>query len=373
MTWRRARDKFYLVIGWIFFAVLLISGFSSGPVYASQITARSLELQGTSPTVGGSEPGAVVNDLFTFTVPTAGSIGSIQFQYCTTASGTCTLPTGLVTTSAAIGSQSGATGFSINNATNGTPYIYIPTGNTNPTVTANTQLIYQLTGITNPTTANQSFYVRIATFTTNDTSGTAVDTGNVAASTANQIVLTGQMPESLVFCAGGTVSETSGVPDCTTATSGAVSFNQLFSPTSTATAQSQMAASTNAGSGYVITVNGATLQSGSNSITAVSNAASTTGKSQFGMNLVANTTPVVGAGITPTSDGVNYKGEAKSGYATTNSFTFNSGDTVADSADGGAGPTDAQIYTVSYIVNVPGNLPAGTYTTTLTYICTATF
>ena len=36
-------------------------------------------------------------------------------------------------------------------------------------------------------------------------------------------------------------------------------------------------------------------------------------------------------------------------------------------------PHEAQVYTASYIVNVAGNTYAGTYTTTLTYICTPTF
>lgn len=186
------------------------------------------------------------------------------------------------------------------------------------------------------------------------------------------------MPESIIFCTGGTVSSTGGIPDCTTATSGSITFNQLFSPTAAATASSQMAVSTNAASGYVITVNGATMTSGSATITAMSSAtAGAVGTRQFGMNLAANTTtssnPAVGAAITPTTNGTNFKGEALTGYNTADVFKFVSGDSIADSASGGAGPTDAQIYTASYIVNVSGGQLAGTYTTTLTYICTATF
>ena len=93
------------------------------------------------------------------------------------------------------------------------------------------------------------------------------------------------------------------------------------------------------------------------------------------MNLVTNTTPLVGSAIAPASDGVNYKAEPtpSSGYDVANDFKFVSGNEVADSDDGGSGGSDAQIYTASYMVNVPGNQPAGTYTTTLTYICTPTF
>jgi len=97
------------------------------------------------------------------------------------------------------------------------------------------------------------------------------------------------------------------------------------------------------------------------------------------LNLRANTTttstPAVGTDVAPAAGagGGTYKGEPSSGYSTIDQFKFVSGNGVADSAFGGAGGTDAQIFTVAYIVNVPGSQPAGTYTTTLTYICTPTF
>ena len=139
-----------------------------------------------------------------------------------------------------------------------------------------------------------------------------------------------------------------------------------------------MAASTNAGSGYNITVNGPTLTSEGNSITAMASAdPGIRGVSQFGLNLKLNTaatsTPVVGAEIAPASNGTVLKAQALSGYGTVDEFRFVSGGSVADSGSGGAGPTNAQILTASYIVNVADSQAAGTYTTTLTYICTATF
>ncbi|GAC1502401.1 MAG: hypothetical protein NVS1B10_07140 [Candidatus Saccharimonadales bacterium] len=340
---------------------------------AAQITSRSLTLQAGA-SDAGSKPGGVVNHQFAYTVPTTGNVGSIKFLYCTTASGTCTTPTGLVTTAATMGTQTGATGFTINNSTNGAPYIT----RTAASITSGTALVHQLLGVTNPTTTNQTFFVRISTYVAIDTTGSAVDTGTVTASTATQIVLTGTMPESLVFCTGGTIGTTSGVPDCTTATSGSIAFNQLFSPTSTATTSSQMAASTNAGTGYSITINGVTLTSGSNTVTAMGAAAAgVRGTSQFGVNLKLNTsatsTPVVGSEVAPIANGTNYRGQAAANYNTVDNFKFVTGDSVANSANGGAGGTDAQIFTTSYIVNVPGSQPAGTYTSTITYICTPTF
>jgi hypothetical protein len=102
------------------------------------------------------------------------------------------------------------------------------------------------------------------------------------------------------------------------------------------------------------------------------------GTSQFGLNLKLNdgsayaNAPNVtdSAEITPASNGNNLRGAPATNYDTAGSFKFStSGDTVATASTG----TDMQLYTVSYIVNVNGAQLAGTYTSTLTYICTATF
>ena len=371
---RSVRTTAFLLCAVLVFATVSVA-FRFDTAYAAQITPRTLTLVAGA-TDGGSKAGGVVNHAFSFTVPNAGNanIGSIKFEYCTTAALTCTMPTGLVTTSATMGSQTGATGFSINNATNGVPYIT----RTAASVNSNTALTYQLNSITNPTANNTSFFVRISTYTSTDTTGSPTDQGTVTASTAEAIVLSGIMPESIIFCTGADVPAIGNVPNCAAATSGVISFNQLFSPSDTATARSEMAASTNAPSGYVITVNGTTMTSGANTIPAMAaRAAGVRGTGQFGMNLRANTlttsTPIVGDDIFPTSDGTNLKGEPTADYAVIDEFKFVSGDTVATSTNGGAGPTNGQIFAASYIVNVAGNQLAGTYTTTLTYICTATF
>jgi len=382
--------------------------FFFGNVSAAQITNRSLTLQANgsdgpdADTIpdGPSEPAGLSNHFFKFTVPTAGNIGSIKFEYCTTPSGpsnpACTHPAGVSTTGGGVTldeTGSAATGFTLNNTTNGAPYIT----RTAASVSANAVLQFKLSGVTNPDGTscggsapqnnNCTFYVRITTYDAAALGGSAVDTGTVAASTAQQIVLSGYMPESLIFCTGGTVSTTSGVPDCSTATSGVISFNQSFSPSDTAWAVSQMAASTNANSGYTITYSGPTLTSGSNTVSPMTSATtSTRGLSQFGLNLVANdgsayaNAPNVtgSADLAPASSGT-HQGKVTASYNAggTHNGTFKfttSGDVLANSDfSGSAGPSDSQIYTVSYIVNANGAQPVGTYTTTLTYVCTATF
>ena len=364
----------------ILVAAILIQTFQASTASAAQITDRKLTLEAGA-TDGGSKAGGTVNHRFDFSVA-GGSVGSIKFQYCTTAAPVaggidCDLPTGLNTTAATLGFEgANATGFTgITTTTNGTVIISRAAASN---VAANA-LAYRLDGVVNPTTDNQTFFVRISTHTSlNATDVTPVDSGTVTAATAEQIVLDGTMPESLVFCTGETITLTSGVPDCATATDGIISFNQLFSPTDTATAKSQMVASTNAGDGYAITVNGPTLTSGSNTISAIgAKGPGIRGVSQFGLNLKLNTTATsavpIGAEVAVASNGTNYRGQATTDYSTVDNFKFVSGNSVADSGFNTLGGSDAQIFTVSYVVNVPGSQPAGTYTTTLTYICTPTF
>lgn len=383
----RGKSVVLFRLGLLVFAAVYFTSLLSNHAAAAQITNRSLTLQ-DGVTDGASKPGGVVKHLFSFTLPNVGNgnVGSIKFEYCTTPSGpsnpSCTTPAGLSTTSATLSNQTGATGFTINNSTNGAPYITRSAAS----ITAGTAVTYQFSTVTNPNNTtcfsgttpqsnNCTFYVRIYSYASTDTTGSPIDSGTVAASTATQISLSGYMPESLIFCTGGTVSTTSGVPDCSTATSGSISFNQPFSPSDTAYTTSQMAASTNADFGYSITYSGATLTSGSNTVTAMTAATtSIRGNSQFGLNLVDNATPNVGTNVAPAANGTNYKGQATAGYNSADTYKFTTaGDTVANSANGGAGPTDSQIYTVSYIVNANGAQAVGTYTTTLTYVCTATY
>lgn len=381
------RASILVAVAFAFFGTLLTSSQAS----AAQITNRSMTLQ-AGPTHGGSRPGGVVNHQFNFTIPTtATAIGSIKFEYCTTAANspavpTCVLPTAMDSTLAgtALGSESGsgATGFTLNKTTNGAPYLFKATA----AVPANGNLAFRLDNVQNPSTEG-TFFVRISTYNSTDTTGSPIDTGTVAVSTAEQIILNGIMPESLIFCTGADIVKTAGVPDCSTATGGSINFDRLFSPTDTASAISRMAASTNAGAGYVITVNGPTMTSGSNTIAGIATPqASLKGTAQFGLNLMANTvaaapgfpgtSPLDSKDIDSTSNGVTLNGRVLTDYATADTFKFVTGDIVADSNYNAAGtpePSDAQIYTVSYIVNVPGSQPAGTYTSTLTYICTPTF
>ena len=372
-----------IVVAILFLAATVLQVIPQQKVEAAAIYNRSLTLVAGA-LDGGSKSGGTVTHRFDFTLPAGGSVGSIKFEYCTTAAdvglATCVPPLNLNTSGATITNESGITGTAMHASADSFYLSKSPAFS----LAANTTVSYTIGGIINPSygatvpDTNKTFFVRITAYSSTDTSGASLHKGTVAASTAEPIILDGTMPESLVFCTGESIGLTASVPDCSTATDGTISFNQLFSPITTASATSQMAASTNAGSGYVISVNGPTLTSGSNTVAALS--APTTsqhGISQFGLNLKANTvdTVAVGSEISPASNGTNYRGWAipSSGYETADTYKFVSGEAVANSGNAVLGGTDAQIYTVTYIANVTGSLPAGNYVTTLTYICTPTF
>ncbi len=377
---------------------ILIQGNSAG---ALQITTRSLLLQsgdahgsvGSQVIDGGSTPSGIVRHRFTFTLPTSGDLGSIKFTYCTqpgAISDPCTAPTGLSVASATLETDTLASSDSDFSMQGSIPTSSFYITRTAASISANTVAVIGVNNVTNPSAVNTTFYVRISSYPTTDASGSPTDYGVVAASTGRDIVLTGTMPESLVFCAAEDITVNGNVPDCAGATDGAISFNQLFSPSATAYAISEFAASTNASNGYAISIMGPTLTSGTNTITAMSTAGtSSIGTSQFGMNLKENDiagygTPV-GVEVSPAYDvPTKYLGVAATGYDTSEEYKFTptsnfvagdeteiskSGDNVATAS----GPTNAQLYTATYIVNVPGSQPAGSYTTTLTYICTANF
>ncbi len=140
----------------------------------------------------------------------------------------------------------------------------------------------------------------------------------------------------------------------------------LLSTGSVATGVHTMNVSTNAASGVNVVVSGSTLSSGANTVTAcTANCSSTAGTSQFGINLVANTTPALGAD----PSGTPTIGVAATNYNTANSFRYNTGEIVANST----GAINDTTYTVSYIANISPVTAAGSYSTSLQYIATANF
>ncbi len=368
------KSLFKLLTGSALAAALVLQSVVPATVSAVGLGARSLNISDATPDATG------VSYTFDLTLGAGSSftsMDSLDITYCTTAAGTCTAPTGLdASTPVTISGQTGdVAGWSVGATTANT----VTLNRSGSAQSATDTIVFTLDDMVNPTAVNTTFFARISI----DDSGTPTDAGTVATSTSDPVILTGVMPESLVFCTGETVSTTATIPDCSTATSAAaINFDQLFSPTETAVAYSQMAASTNAGTGYNITVTGDTLTSGGNTIDAIGGtaAASAPGTKQFGLNLVANTAGTTGVGarfpgssadVAPAADASTFYGDAATEFDTADSFAFvaNTANTVATASAN----TDPQIYTASYIANVTGRQPAGNYSTVLTYVCTPLF
>jgi len=162
--------------------------------------------------------------------------------------------------------------------------------------------------------------------------------------------------------------ETTNDPALSFAVASPIIYIGNFSAGTTATTTSTFAVSDYTSYGYVVQVLGNPPTNGTHTITAMaSTAPSQAGVEQFGINLVANTSPT-SLGNNPDHGQFGF-GSATSDYGTTNSYRYVSGETVA-SAPKSSGIT---IYTISYIVNVSSFTPGGDYTGDQTMVCTATF
>lgn len=307
---------------------------------ASQITNRTL-------TLGSSVASASTTYTLTFTVPSSTVIKSFAADICTTASGTCTTPAGFSNAASTLSSQptnlGDASGWTVSTATTGSLRI---SKSGNSAAPSGSQTVV-FGNVTNPSTTNATFFARLTTYSDASWSS-AIDTGTVASSTAGQVTVTASVDETITF----------------TLASSSVSLGTITA-SSTGSGTSTMSAATNAGTGYVITVNGSTLTAGANTITALNaQTASTQGTEQFGINLRDNATPNVGSDVSGAGTGA-----VASNYNTADQYRFVSGDTVASAA----AATNSNTYTVSYIANISSITEPGSYATTLTYIMSATF
>lgn len=144
-----------------------------------------------------------------------------------------------------------------------------------------------------------------------------------------------------------------------------------FSPSTPATATATFEVVNYTSYGYAVQIIGDPPTFNGNSIAPLtSNAVSAPGSEQFGLNLVANTSPSVGTnpdnGTAPNDFGY---GQAATNYNTANSFRYVEGETVA-LAPKSSGKT---IYTISYLVNVGSRTAAGQYTAQQSVVVTGTY
>ncbi len=123
--------------------------------------------------------------------------------------------------------------------------------------------------------------------------------------------------------------------------------------------------------GYTVNILGSPPTNNGHTLNAMTSTdTSHTGTEQFGINLVANTSPATfGANPVQVPDSSFSSGAAATNYNTANNYRYNSGEAIATGARS-SGETD---YTISYIVNVSTTTPGGQYGGNQVIICTGTY
>lgn len=319
-----------------------------------------VRFQGRSLMVSSSLPGAVATYTISMEYATTTSIGSLDLLFCINPIPTepCDPPAGLDVSNAVLESQEGEAGYTISQrSANHLVLTRIPT-----IVAPNVQSKYVLSGIVNPTYKVHSHSIRMADHASTDATGPVVDLGSVVTQITDSIEIQTQVPPILIFCLSKQVSA-----DCSTVEGGNYTdFGETLGPNDTLTTESQMAVGTNASSGYAVTVNGTSLTSGTKVIDPLPiPTSSVRGINQFGINLVANSDPSVGKD----PDGDSANAIVSPEYSQPNMYMFRDGDVVASAPN----VSLVRRFTMSYIVNANKDLRAGTYTTTITFICSGRF
>jgi len=315
---------------------------ASDTMSSSKVSALSNhEIKFISPT------GAAVSQTVTITFPagfTMGTFALLNFDVATAATCGGAFTERTVATTAGVGTWGAAQAAQVVTLTAPTDVVHLAATNCLRVRIGNNAV----TGgaganqITNPSAAGSNAITIAGTFT---------DTGTITVQilTDDQVAISSTVAQTMSFSLGAN-----------TLALGTLSTTAVVSGSHTLTV------ATNAASGMVVAVTGATLTAGTNTITAcAAGCTSTVGTKQFGINLVANTAPSVGLAVSGSAP----IGAAATGYATANSFRFVTGETIASSAAG----INSSVFTISYITNISGATEAGSYTATLTYTATSTF
>ncbi|MEJ0072678.1 MAG: hypothetical protein WDN27_01130 [Candidatus Saccharibacteria bacterium] len=128
--------------------------------------------------------------------------------------------------------------------------------------------------------------------------------------------------------------------------------------TTTGTATNTISVLSYLSNGYTLQITGAAPNQGTHTLTTLTTpSTSQPGSEQFGINLVANTTPGIGTDPTKAPSGSSAISNVESDYATANLFKYVDGDVVAQSLVSN-GETD---YTMSMVINVSNVTPGGHY------------
>jgi hypothetical protein len=156
--------------------------------------------------------------------------------------------------------------------------------------------------------------------------------------------------------AGG---DTSSEPLLEVSTSGGIANLGTLSTTAASTLTMTVSVRCYLTGGYIVQISGDAPSYGLHELPRLTApTASQPGKEQFGINLVANTTPAVGHNPAQVPSSKTSFGEVTDNYKIANQFMYKDGDIVAQSLTD-SGQTD---YTISMILNISNATPSGWYT-----------
>ena len=386
-------------------AVNLASVFNN-KVGAAQFESRSLTLSSsldgntTTGVANSATNGSDTSHLFQFNIPSTTSLQSARFEYCTTAIGTCTAPTGMSASGATFVTQTingGAWSSAWTIGTNTANRVNIT--NTGSAPGANQTAVFTFENIKNPTSVG-SFFVRITTYS--DAFTTIIDEGTVSGSVTEGIDITARVAETLGFSTTAEMDNTH-VPAeggaCAPLTgSGAI---QLGDPTdhtlsiSTAyDAYSAFRLYTNSANGVLVQYQGDSLRkSATDIIDSIGGtaAASAVGSEQFGLAVAPTSNSQTGGAwdnldaTQPTNTagalelGAEYDGgDGTITNAGTATFAYdstapNTPKTIAQSDTAYGGYITCASAAVRYLGNVSPLTAAGTYRTTIVYSVVPTY
>lgn len=277
----------------------------------------------------------------------------------------CVSPPGLDVSGATLTNQTGETGFSITQQTSN----HIVLSRTPTVPTSGQASVYTFSGVVNPAGVDRAFAIRLTSLPDNsfDTSdytqikSRQIDVGSVRGQVTNAIIIETQVPPMLIFCLAEQVDL-----GCTSTNNNYYSDMGTLNPNGTLTAQSQFAVGTNATAGFAVATYGGVPAAGTNVIDASTiPTESRPGTNQFGINVVANSSPNIGAN----PDGPFANGVPAPNYGIPDKFLYNEGDVIAESPN----VSLMRRFTVSYILNSDKDLKPGVYTTTLTFIASGRF
>jgi hypothetical protein len=368
------------------------------------LATRSIEMS-------SSVAGATAQYTISYKTATAGfPIEGIVIDFCDNSpliNTACTYTSGqsISLTSVALSTISGPSDTTPGDWTIGktSPLLVLSDTSSSTNVASGTTVTIVMTGFTNPnyssctggTPPNCTFYARILDYSTaagatsyapqsiGAVQPPLIDDGGIALSTNQAITVTSKVQEQLTFCVytgascaagGGSVllGDTQGVLYTT---------GPFVDKTTTYTV------STNAINGLTIRMLGNTLTSGSNTINAIGGTAtaSSAGTSQFGLcnyiptmtTMVLNvSSPYNGANCSTTtqSAGTGTTGGLGSGalfaFDTTQTTTTYGATLATAAANSSAGSATGVI---AFLGNTAVTQPAGLYTTTITFVATATY